>query len=166
MTRLDSKAKVDATELEGLDQLLGRIPALIVATGGPLDRAVSKAGTVVAKRARQLAPDSKKTGSRNKQSEGTKKKWPNRLRTTIRTKVSRYEGVAVAIVGPKNPEGNAAHFMQEKPRKLVLWGRSTMIKPFRIARDWIVQAFDETKSDQEAAMRASLTEDIDKVMRG
>ncbi len=67
MTRR-TKATINSTELQGLDQLLARIPTLVRATGGPLDRAVSKAGTVVKRRAVQLAPDSKDTGSREKQS--------------------------------------------------------------------------------------------------
>lgn len=160
-----TKATINSTELQGLDDLLGQIPTLIRATGGPLDRAVSKAGTVVKRRAVQLAPDSRDTGSREKQSAKSRKIWTRKLRTTITKKTVRFANIAIAIVGPKNPEGNAAHFKQEKPRKAKMWGRD-LGYTLRITRDWIVQAFDETKSEQNAAMQASLREDIDKVMRG
>lgn len=159
------KAAVDARELEGLDQLLAQIPQLIVATGGPMDRAVGKAGTVIAKRARQVAPNSKRSKTKDKQSVKAKKIWNKQVKNTIRSVVRRYPTTAVAVVGPKAPEGNAAHFGQEKERKHVLWGKDKG-RQLRIARDWIVQAFDETKAEQEAAMRGSLQEDIDKVMRG
>lgn len=164
--RQANKATVDARELEGLDEILKQMPSLLLATGGPLDRAVAKGGTVVAKRARQLAPDSRKTGTRDKQSKKARETWDTRLRTTIKTKNIKYDTASISIVGPKAPEGNAAHFMQEKPRRLVLWGKSTLIKMYRIARDWIAQAFDETKSEQQSAMEASLRADLDKVMRG
>lgn len=160
------KATVDAREMEGLDQLLGQIPPLVIATGGPLDRAVGKAGQVIAKRARQLAPNSKRTGSKDKQSEKARKIWVKQIKNTIRSVVRRYPTTALAVVGPKAPEGNAAHFNQEKPRKMVLWGKATRIRPYSIARDWIVQAFDETKAEQGVAMETSLKQDIDKVMRG
>lgn len=145
--------------------MLGRLPRLVVSEGGPLDRAVQAPCNIVAKRARQLAPDSRKTGTKNKQSAKTKGKWPVRLKTTIRSKVIRYPNGAWGIVGPKSPEGNSAHFMQEKPRRHVLWGKATLIKQYRIERNWITQAFDETKSEQLSAMEASLKRDIDDNMR-
>lgn len=165
MTRQANKATVDARDLEGLDEILKQMPLLLVATGGPLDKAVAKGGTVVARRARQLAPDSRKTGSRDRQSAKSKGIWKNRLRSNIKTKNIKYPTASISIVGPTR-DVNQAHFMQEKPRRHVLWGKSTMIKMYRIARDWIVQAFDETKSQQQSAMMASLQSDLDKVMRG
>ena len=145
--------------------MLGRLPKLVVSEGGPLDRAVKAACNLIAKRARQLAPDSRKTGTKEFQSAKTKAKWPVRLKTTIRTKVIKYPNGAWGIVGPKSPEGNAAHFMQEKPRRHVLWGKATAIKKYRIERNWITQAFDETKSEQLSAVEASLKRDIDENMR-
>lgn len=152
-------------EQEVLD-LLEQLPKSVLFDGGPLDRAVQAAISIIAKRGRQLAPESRKTGSRKKQSAGTKAKWPARLRTTVRKKVIKLPFGRWGIVGPKNPQGNAAHFMQEKPRKHVLWGKATLIKKYRIERNWITQAFDETKSEQSSAMEESLRDDIDQNMRG
>jgi hypothetical protein len=163
--RSSSKITIDIGGEQSVVNMLGRLPKLVVSEGGPLDRAVKAASSLIAKRARQLAPDSRKTGSRDKQSAKAKAKWPVRLKTTIRSKVIRYPNGAWGIVGPKSPEGNAAHFMQEKPRKHVLWGKATAIRKFRIERNWITQAFDETKSEQLSAMEASLKRDIDENMR-
>lgn len=160
------KTTLDTREMEGLDKLLAQIPTLVLASGGPLDKAVGKAGTVVAKRARAIAPNSKKSGTKEKQSAKAKSIWNKQVRSMIRSVVRRYPTAAVAVIGPKAPEGNAAHFLQEKPRKHVLWGKATSLKPMRIARDWIVQAFDETKQEQFSAMESSLRSDIDGVMRG
>jgi hypothetical protein len=166
MSRSSSKVTVTTSGDKQLDQLLAALPQLIVATGGPIDKAVSKAGTVVAKRARAIAPDSKKTKTKEKQSAKSKGIWTQQVRTLIRTVTRKYDTAAVAIVGPKNPEGNAAHFMQEKPRRLVLWGKTTRVALYRISRNWITQAFDETKEEQQAAMVSSLRDDLDRVMRG
>lgn len=156
-------------KIEGDDELmaiLNKLPTIFVASGGPLDNAVRKAGGVVAKRARQIAPDSRQTGSRDKQSAKSKKDWPEKLNKTIRTKVVKYEQTAVAVVGPKAPEGNMAHFMQEKGRRLVLWGKSTLIALYRINQNWITKAVDETKEDQRREIATSLKADLDKVMSG
>lgn len=160
------KIELDTRELNGIDTLLASMPTLLLATGGPMDRAVGKAGNVVAKRARALAPNSRKSGTKQKQSAKAKSIWNKQVRSMIRSVVRRYPQTALAVIGPKAPEGNAAHFGQEKPRKHVLWGKSTSLKPYRVARDWIVQAFDETKSEQLAALEQSLRSDMDGVMRG
>jgi hypothetical protein len=160
------KVTVDIRGEENILALLERLPKLVASEGGPLDRAVKAASNLIAKRARQLAPDGRKSGTRDKQSRKTKSKWPARLRSTIRSKIIKYPNGAWGVVGPKNPEGNAAHFMQEKPRRHVLWGKATLIKKFRIERNWITKAFDETKSEQLTAMETSLKQDIDANMMG
>lgn len=154
--------------IDGDDRVLGlleQLPKSVLFVGGPLDKAVQAALNTIARRARQLAPSSKRTGSREKQSKKTRAKWPSTLRTTLRTKVIKLEFGRWGIVGPKNPQGNQAHFMQEKPRRHVLWGKATMIKKYRIERNWITQAFDETTSEQQTAIYESLKQSIDSDMR-
>lgn len=163
--RSATKISIDIRGEESIVALLEQLPKLIVSEGGALDRAAQKATNIVARRQRQLAPDSKKTGSRDKQSKKTKAAWNVKLKTTIRTKIIRYPNGVWAVVGPKSPEGNTAHFMQEKPRRNVLWGKVTQIKQIRLERNWNVQAFDETKAEQLSAMEASLKQDIDANMR-
>lgn len=148
-----------------LDAMLAQLVMLVVAGGGPLDKAVRKAANIVTTRARQLAPDSAKTGSRDKQSKKSKQIWTGKLKRLIRSKVIKYERSSWAVVGPKSREGNMSHFQQEKPRRMVLWGKSTMVAQYRIERNWITQAFDETKNEQVAAMEASIKADIDAIAR-
>lgn len=158
-------------EMTGQDQvlaLLARLPQLVVAAGGPTDKAVGAAAKIVARRAISLAPDSRKNpkgDSRKKQSKKSKGIWTGKLRETIRQKVIKYESGAWAVVGPKSPEGNMAHFMQVKPRRHVLWGKATAVKQYRDTRNWIVKAFDETKGEQLSAMEESLKKSIDENMR-
>lgn len=166
MARVSStKVTLDVHGEREILAMLEQLPKLVVAAGGPLDRAVQKASNLVAKRARQLAPDSRVTGSRQRQSKKSKAIWKHRLRSTIRVKLARYPHTRIGIIGPKSPDGNQAHFMQEKPRRHVLWGRTTRVAQYRIARNWITQAFDETKADQLNAMKSSLQTDIDQQMR-
>lgn len=160
--------KVELTGHESVLALLDRLPKLVVAAGGPTDKAVGAAAKSVARRAVTLAPDSRKNpkgDSRKKQSKKSKGIWTAKLKQTVRQKVIKYESGAWAIVGPKSPQGNMAHFMQEKPRVHVLWGKASAVKHFRDTRNWIVKAFDETKSEQLSAMEASLKNSIDENMR-
>lgn len=149
-----------------LQALLDQLPKLVVAAGGPADRAVRKGTNVIAKRARQVAPDSRRTGTKKKQSSKSRNIWKYRVRQKIRAKLVRYANGSYGVVGPKSPEGNAANFVQGTDRRHVLWGKSTAIAKYRYARNWMKQAFDETKSEQAAAMRASLTADIAENMKG
>lgn len=166
MARASStKVTIDILGEREVMAMLERLPKLVVSAGGSLDRAVQKASNVAAKRARQLAPDSRRTGTRPKQSKKSRAIWKHQLRSVIRVKLARYPHTRIGIVGPKSPEGNHAHFMQEKPRRHVLWGRSTRIAQLRIARNWITQAFDETRGEQMDAMKSSLQADIDQQMR-
>jgi hypothetical protein len=154
--------------IDGDDRVLGlleQLPKSVLFVGGPLDKAVQAALNIIARRARQLAPRSNKTGTRFKMSKKSRAKWMVEMRSTIRTKVVKLEFGRWGIVGPKNPQGNAAHFMQEKPRRHVLWGKATMIKKYRIERNWITQAYDETASEQQTAIYESLKQSIDSDMR-
>ncbi len=160
-----NKVSMDITGDDEILALLERFPVLVQAEGGPADKAITQASEHVLVRARDLVPNSDNTNSRAKQSKKTRQKWPKKLRDTIRKKIVKYANASVAIVGPKSPEGNMAHFMQENPRRLVLWGKATAVQMFRISRNWITQAFDETKSEQLATIKRVLTEEIDKVVK-
>lgn len=146
--------------------LLERLPKLVVAAGGPTDRAVRAGANVVAKRARQLAPSSKKTGTRRLQSLKSRKIWSETLREQIKVKLVKYPNSSYAVIGPKSPQGNMSYFVSGKERRHVLWGKATAVAMYRYKRNWMLQASDETKSQQLSAMRKSLTKDIDAQMKG
>jgi hypothetical protein len=163
-----ASVKVELKGDQEILDLLDRLPKLVVAAGGPMDRAVTKAANIVSKHSKPKAPDSRKNPKgdpREKQSKKSKGIWKKKLNTTIRHRVIKYDTGVWAVVGPKNPEGNIAHFMQEKPRRMVLWGKATMIQKYRDDRNWITKSFDETKSEQLSAMKESLKADIDANMR-
>jgi hypothetical protein len=161
-----NKVTVSATGDKELEALLAQLPVLVVAKGGPTDKAVRKAGAIVRTRARQLVPRGRKTGTRKKQSKKSKAIWDRELHTQVASKVVRYPKHSVAVIGAKSPYGNHANFNQEKPRKLVLWGKATRVNPYRALRNWITQAFDETRSQQHTAMTQVLRKEIDENMRG
>lgn len=160
-----NELKVSISGEEKILALLDQLPALVAAQGGPVDRAITQAGDLIVVRAKELAPDSKLTGSRNKQSKKSREIWSKKLRNTIRKKIVKYPKTTVAIVGPKSPEGNMAHFMQEDVRRHVLWGNENNVRTYRIQRNWITQAFDETRSEQLKVIEDVLRDEIDKVVR-
>lgn len=159
------------------------------------DRVVTAGSTVVLKRAKELAPrdiknNAKKRSENQKNSvskSGVKINWDIQLRTTMALKVVKTDMGAYAIVGPKYPDGNKAYFNtgpsgnkghhwgypgKEYPTKRVKADGTPVVHKAGQAkariqiRNWIVQAADETKSEQVNAMGAKLKEAIDEVMRG
>lgn len=162
-----ASVKVELNGADELVKLFERMPSLVVGKNSILENAVFAAALIVAKKAKQLAPDSRsnpKGDPRKKQSKKSKGIWSHKLSNTVTQKTINYKSSSWAIVGPKSPEGNMAHFMQEKPRRLVLWGKATMIQQYRDDRQWITKAFDETKSQQMSAMESTLRSDLDKLM--
>lgn len=158
--------KIDIRGDDKLMQLLDSLPKLVVSPGGPLDKAIKSAAKIVESRAKTLAPDSRATGSREKQSKKSKAIWTGKLNRLVRSKILKYPTATWAVVGPRSPEGNMASFMQEKPRVHVLWGKASSLKRYRITRDWISRAYDETRSEQLSAIEASLRQSIDANMKG
>lgn len=137
------------------------------------DATLRAGGNEIAKRARQLAPRSSKTGSAKKWSKkmlvdggtgGTpRSKAEKPLWKTIALVVRKYGTGGVSVVGPKWPEGNKAYFnTSPSGRKQVLWGTRTgrAVVPIR---NWIVQAFDETKQLQLSAMKKKLRQKMQEI---
>lgn len=152
---------------------------------------VTKAGTApIVKRARELAPRStpadRKKRSKNQRNgvtkSGDKIDWDYPLWKTIKRVIRKYNSrYGVGVVGPEWPKGNKAYFNTgPKGNKGHHWGYEGKVYPRSDGkvhipgppkaraqvRNWIVQAFDETKGAQLSAMKAKLTELLDKVMRG
>jgi hypothetical protein len=134
-----------------------------------LDNAAKAAGKVIEKRARELAPrsrpeDRKKRSKKQRESAN----WDGvPMRTTIRSVVRGYEVRSTTYVGPTHPHGNKAYFNQptDRQRRHVLWGND-IGRMFIAARNWMVQAFEETKSAQLRAMKDAINKVIGSVIRG
>lgn len=139
------------------------------------DQVVRAGARPIITRARQLAPRSARTGSKKKWSKsmytGAKGRSPRSkdekpLWKTIKQVVRKGKKAgALSVVGPEWPEGNKAYFNTSPTgRNKVLWGRRTGQTVPQI-RNWIVQAFDETKAQQLEAMKKKLRALMDKVWK-
>ena len=130
------------------------------------DKAVRAGAKPVLAKAKQLAP----RGNARDRDKWHGEKMRSRLgetplKDTIKMVVKKVASGAYAVIGPEWPKGNKAYFnTSPKGRKQVLWGRVTGTKVATI-RNWIVQAADETKSAQDAAMQASLKKSLDEMMK-
>jgi len=134
--------------------------------------AVMKASTtaaakVIASRARQLAPrGTKSDAAKRSKKQRSEANWNIKLRTTIAQVTRAYDNGSFSVVGPKSPDGNKAYLNQ--PRKVSrlhkLWGKNVG-RTYKAARNWIMQAFDETQNQQLAAMKAALIKKVDEMMK-
>jgi hypothetical protein len=150
-------------KMDPLIAMFEQLPQKLQSKGGPADRAVGTAAEIGRNRIAQTAPSSAETGSRKNQSKKSRQAWPETLRDQIRTKVVYYPR-PVAIIGAQYPKGNVAHFLQTRRRRHVLWGKASAVRGYRMTRNWIVRAMDETRSQQVHAMEIELRIGLNKVM--
>lgn len=132
------------------------------------DQVVRAGSRAVLSRAKRLAPRGEVTGTSKKRSRSQQSKanWNLPLWKSIALVVRKYKTNGTAIIGPRWPEGNKAYFnTSPSGRKQVLWGRVTG-KTVPQIRNWIVQAFDETKSEQLAAMKKKLQQKMKEIWGG
>jgi hypothetical protein len=122
------------------------------------DKVVRAGSAPIVTRARQLAPRSTpEDRAKRSKKQRAAADWDHPLWKTIKRVVRKYKNArGIAVVGPEWPKGNKAYFnTSPRGRRQVLWGRSTG-RTIAQVRNWIVQAFDETKPQQLAAMKAKL----------
>lgn len=141
-----------------LDKMFNAVP--ILEQYRVTDQVLNAGSHPIVKRARQLAPRSSKA-DRDKRSKTQRESadWNYPLWKTIKRVVRKYQRArGIAVVGPEWPRGNKAYFnTSPSGRRQVLWGHRTG-RTIAQVRNWIVQAFDETKREQLAAMKAKLKE--------
>lgn len=150
---------------QALEQLVAS-PMLLDSKQG-LFEAVAAAADVVVKRARELTPRSKKSDTdRRSAKQKAAANWDYPLWKSIDRVNREYRrGRTIAVVGPRWPEGNKVYvFTSSNGRRVFYWGKNAN-KTKAAVRNWIVQAFDETRDEQLAAMKGKLQQAIDKVMR-
>ena len=162
--KLDLKLSLP-TDAE-INAMFGAVPVL--QRHSVADQTVRAGAAVIVKKSRQLAPRSDKTGTTRKWSKSTKAQRTGEkpLWKTIKQVVRKGKNAgAISIVGPEWPDGNKAYFNTSPDgREQVLWGKRTNVTVPAI-RNWIVQSFDETKSQQLAAMKKKLTTLMDRIWR-
>ena len=155
--------KVNMPSDAELSAMFDAVPILVRHRVG--DATVKAGSKIVVDRAKQLAPRSVNSGSTRKWSKkmyidggtgGTaRSKTETPLWKTIKRVVRRYSANALAVVGPEWGDGNKVFFNASlRGRRVFLWGKDAG----RIAtvRNWIAQAFDQTKPQQLAAMKNAL----------
>lgn len=133
------------------------------------DKVTRAAGKIVLERVKQLTPRSSQTGTAKKRSGAQSKgaDWAPPLWKGMSMAVRKYATSTWAWVGPRWRDGQKIYFIAEwkkQTRRAFYWGRPGPV--VRKMRNFIVQAFDETKTQQLSAMKSTLTSEIDKVMRG
>ena len=126
-----------------------------------LDHGMRAAGKVIARRAKELAPDSSKTGTVAKMSkkaiqEG--KKPTQHLKDIIYAELRRFERGSIIYVGAAWPDGNHINFNFGKGRRRFYWYNPNSKSPkrnsqidFKVYEDFLKKAADETQSEWQAA---------------
>lgn len=150
-----------------LNKMFNAVPAL--ERHQVMDKVLTAGSRPVVRRARQLAPRSspedraKRSSSQQTQQSGIDWNYP--LWKTIGRVVRKYSHRGVAVIGPKSPRGNKVFFnVSPKGRRQVLWGNRTG-RVLPAIRNFIAQAFDETKTEQLQVMKTKLKEVMADVWR-
>ena len=163
------KVTVD-NRIDRINRVLNQLPQQMQFSA--YDKALPAAGRVVAQRAKENAPRSSKTGTRDKMSSKAKATWsPEPVADMIEVKPVKGRKIGVdpyALVGPKFPEGNKANFvhpMKQNIRKVKLWGndptsQSGVVSPSRKDNDFLKRAADETIPQQLTAFLRALIPDV------
>jgi hypothetical protein len=131
------------------------------------DKVIREGTKPVVKRARELAPRDR-VGNSKKRSKNQKESanWTIPLWRTIAQVVRKYDVRTTGVVGPKWPDGNKAYFNTSPAgRRVWYWGKNTGKVAAQI-RNWIVDAFEQTRSQQLDAMKQKLKSLMDQVWRG
>lgn len=155
------KIEIEVADFERrINKILDKVPAQYEWS---VQRSGLPAGAKVVKEVMiQEVPDSRKPTA--KSPKGSRAKWSRKtraarqgkkqLKESISYKVSRKEANwNSAMIGPKRPDGNVAHFvaeMESNQREVVLWGKRTGTTT-RKDNQFLKRTFDRSRS---AALRA------------
>lgn len=131
-----------------------------------MNQTITAGAKPIVTRARQLAPRSKpEDRAKRSKKQQAAADWEFPLWKTIKVVYRKYSRTQVAVVGPEWPKGNKAYFnTSPNGRRQVLWGRVTGAIIPQI-RNWIVQAFDETRPQQLDAMKKKLRLLLDQIWK-
>lgn len=145
------------------DQFLAKLPLEVRIH--VLEKAMRAATAPVVQRAKQLAPDSEKSGSRKKWSKKTRAKRvgtkPHK-QTIGASSVRTYRGGLLAIyVGPIHPAGNLINVIGHQ-HKQVLWGKHTgKVLP---GTEYLKQAAEQTLAQQQSAFVDKVKSETEKLL--
>ena len=150
-----------------LEKLLS-IPLLL--RTGPAERCLNAMSKPVMQRMRQLAPDSRQSGSRRKWSKAmaSKTNWDLSTKDHIGMKTVKHNRGARIYIGYKHPKANKINFWgwRRGSRRQFLWGKDTGRVVNIPEPTWLKKAYDETRAQQEAAFTAQLTKELKELNLG
>lgn len=146
---MNTKVVIDEQSFRQAERVLGRLEGELRRKVVP--PALRAAARVSVAKMKQLAPDSKKTGSRNRWSKSVRisRVTTKQHRKTLGVSTVRKYGQVVAIyAGPIHPAGNLINVIGH-PHKQMLWGRdSGKTVPANL---YVIEAGEQTKRQQQAA---------------
>lgn len=146
------RVQIDENSFRQAERLLGRLEGDI--RRKVLPPALRSAARPAVNKMKQLAPDSKKSGSRDRWSKATRLKrvTTKQHRKTVGVSTVRKYGQVVAIyAGPIHPAGNLINVIGH-PHKQMLWGRPSGATI--AANDYVSRAGEQSKSQQQAVFEA------------
>lgn len=144
--------KIDDNSFRQADRLLARLPVELRRKIVP--RAFRSAVVPATKRMRQLAPDSRKSGSRSKWSQklrASRASTKQHKRTIGTSSIRRYGEVVAIYAGPIHPAGNLINVIGH-PHKQMLWGKDS--GKTVAANQYVIDAGEQTKRQQQAVFEA------------
>lgn len=133
------------------------------------DKAMRAAARPVHTKMRMLVPDSRRTKSRELQSQKTRQRWVNSkpLYTTIATVIRKFRTGAKAIVGPSWSDGGGhGNFFSKDHPRAVYWGRDAVqaSKKSRTVNQFVKRAADQAAPAAKAAAIRVITEALNNPM--
>ena len=152
---------------------LVKLPLLVRhAVGDKCLKAMTK--PVVAK-AKLIAPSSITASTKSPQ--GSRAKWSQKYKSdsgyqndsgkSVGSRVIKTAFGAIVFVGFTHPKGNKQQFNQsEKGRRVVLWGKMSLIARAKPTERVMQRAYDETKPEQLSAFNAQLEIEIKEINFG
>lgn len=157
-----SKASVGMELLNGSDLIkaIEKLDAMVRIK--VTDKAVRAGAAPIRKQMRANAPDSRRTGSLERQSQGTRSKWKNaaRLKNVIRAVNRKTPSGTIALVGPSYSDGGGhGNLFSRDHKRTVLWGRDT--GSTRTVNQFVKATADQTRSAAMSAMMQVIKREID-----
>ena len=155
---MNIKVVIDEQSFRQAERLLGRLEGDIRRKVVP--PALRAAARVSVTKMKQLAPDSRVTGTRRKWSASLRDKrvgTKQHKRTIGVSTVRKYGHVTAIYAGPIHPAGNLINAIGH-PHKQMLWGRdSGRTVPANL---YVKDAGEQTKSQQQAAFEAHVKKGV------
>lgn len=135
-------------EIEGLEEILRELGKIGVVAMDDVSKSVTKAGQVVARRARQLVPRPGQGGYTGFNETHKTKQRDVKLRATIRVQRKKYKNATIVVVGPLWETGRHGRWVEEG-HKVISHGQDTgqLTTPV----PFLLPAAEETKAEQRKA---------------